>query len=197
LPSASPATADVGPTLCKGADIFVYVRHSGSIEAMLAALAKRSEFSLAYMPDLMPAQITRLEAKYGSKIVFAKKAVDILQILQHAKLLITNAGHSLTMQTLLAGKPLLLLPTHWEQSAVANMAVKTGAAIAVLPSEQHPKFHRRIDELLQEPTYREAAEAFAKRYQHLSGAAALEKALVACAQRAEPQLNRTRLTIVG
>ena len=197
LPSASPATADVGPTLCKGADIFVYVRHSGSIEAMLAALAKRSEFSLVYMPDLTPVQTSKLESKYGSTITFAKNAVDIRQTLGNAKLVITNAGHSLTMQTLLAGKPMLLLPTHWEQSVVANLAVKTGAAIEVLPTAQHPKFNRRIDELLQAASYREAAEAFAKRHQPLSGAAGIEKALHACEQRAEPQLNRTRLTIVG
>ncbi|MEO8385208.1 MAG: nucleotide disphospho-sugar-binding domain-containing protein [Betaproteobacteria bacterium] len=197
LPSAASVGKDNGPPSNRRAEIFVYLRYSRGIDGLLAALAKRSQSSLVYMPDVTPAQLDTFESKYGAALTFARKAVDIGEVLAHAMLLITNAGHSLTMQSLLAGKPLMLLPIHWEQSVVAELAVKTGAAISVSSSDPHPKFHRRIEELLQDPSYGEAAKEFAKRYQHLSCAVALEKALYSCEQRAEQQFNRTKLTVVG
>ena len=178
-------------------DIFVYLRYSQTIDGLLSVLARRSSSTLVYMPNLLPAQLAKLEAEYGPTLVFAAQAVDLGQILPSLKLIISNAGHGLTLECLLAGKPLLLLPTHWEQSVVANLAVKVGAAIAVLLTEQHPKFHRRIDEMLQNPAYRIAAEQLAERYQHLSGADALEKAVQTCQYLAELKHYRSNLASVG
>jgi UDP:flavonoid glycosyltransferase YjiC (YdhE family) len=138
-----------------------------------------------------------LAAEHGESLEFAAEAVDLRQVLSTVKLVISNAGHGLTLQCLLAGKPLLLLPTHWEQSLVAGMAVKIGAAIAVLPNEQHPKFHRRIDDLLQNTAYRDAAEGFAKCHQDSSRDIALEKAVHTCEARAARQDSQTKLTVVG
>jgi UDP:flavonoid glycosyltransferase YjiC (YdhE family) len=178
-------------------DIFVYLRYTKAIDGLLNALAKRSTQSLVYMPNLTPGVRVKLETQHGSSLIFASHALDLNKVLPSVKLVISNAGHGLTLQCLLAGKPLMLLPTHWEQSVVADHAVKTGAASVVSPSERHPKFHRRIDDMLQNATYREAAESFAARYEKLSATDALERALVACERRADASHQRTKLVSVG
>lgn len=197
LPSAASASNAVWAAPTDSPDIFVYVHYTKPIEALLAVLAKRASRSLIYMPNLTPRERVALEARYGPALLFAAHAVDLNKILPSTKLVISNAGHGLTLQSLLAGKPLLLLPTHWEQSVVAEHVTKIGAGIMASLMEQHPKFHRGIDALLRNPACREAAERFAKRYQDLSGAVALLKALQICECRAEPVHNRSKLMSVG
>lgn len=178
-------------------DIFVYLRYTKAIDGLLNALAKRTTQSLVYLPNLTPGERVKLETQHGSSLVFAAHALDLNKVLPSVKLVISNAGHGLTLQGLLVGKPLLLLPTHWEQSVVANHAVKIGAAAVISLSEQHPKFHRRIDEMLQNVFYREAAESFANRHKKLSATDALEQALAACERRADILEQRTKLMSVG
>jgi UDP:flavonoid glycosyltransferase YjiC (YdhE family) len=197
LPAVAIERHDHSVTVAVPHEIFVYLRYTPFVDSLIAALAKRTSTSLIYLPNISPAQRAGLELKYGSSLVFAEQAVDVGCALAQAKLVISNAGHSLTMQSFLAGKPMLLMPTHWEQTAVADMALKLGAATAVLPSEQHPKFHRRIDEMLQQPAYRLAAEEFANRSLHLTGEGAIQRALFACERRAQSHVNRTKLTAVG
>jgi UDP:flavonoid glycosyltransferase YjiC (YdhE family) len=197
LPAAVSARDTNQPAPTGSPDIFVYLRYSKAIDVLLSALAKRASSALIYMPNLTAIQRAKLELQHGAALVFASQAVDVKQILSSVKLVISNAGHGLTMQSLLAGVPLLLLPTHWEQSAVADHAVKTGAASVVSLTEQHLKFHRRIDDMLQNPAYREAAKRFADRYQKFSATEALENALSTCERRADVSRNRTKLMSVG
>ena len=178
-------------------DIFVYLRYTKAVDALLSALAKRTTPSLVYMPNLMPGERVKLATQHGSSLVFASHALDLNKVLPSVKLVISNAGHGLTLQCLLAGKPLLLLPTHWEQSVVADHAAKTGAAVVVSLSEQHPKFRRRIDDMLQSAACREAAESFAARYEKLSATDALAQALATCERRADVSHQRTKLLSVG
>ena len=177
-------------------DIFVYLHYTPIIDGLLRALAKLPLSTLVYMPNLSPAERQKLEVEYAETLTFAAHAINVGQILPTAKLIVSNAGHALTMEALLAGKPLLLLPTHWEQSTTAAMAVKLGAAISVAANEQHPKFHRRIDQLLQSPAYREAAEQFSRRYRH-SPKDALRRAVQVCERRALSQAEPIKLLSVG
>lgn len=179
-------------------DIFVYLRYTKAIDPLLIALAKRSTPSLIYMPNLTPGERVKLESQHGPALDFASDVVDMKRILPQVKLMITNGGHALSLQCLLHGKPMLLLPTHFEQSVVAANAVKTGAAVVVSPgAEPHPKYHRLIDDLLQNPAYREAAERFALGYRHLSVTGSLETALAMCETRAEVSRQRSKLVSVG
>ncbi len=197
LLSVAPGKAENAPEPGGRHEIFVYLRYSQAIDNLFSVLAKRPRPSLIYMPNLTPTQKTKLEAKYGAMLHFAASAVDIRQVLLSAKLIISNAGHNLTLQCLLAGVPLLLLPTHGEQSVIADLAVSVGAAIKVLPTELYPKYQRRIDELLDKPSYRDAAQEFVKRHEHSTALGALEQAVHICEQRAELNFTQSRLTAVG
>jgi hypothetical protein len=164
----------------KPADIFVYLRYQASAEPLFAALAKRGAPTIVFMPNLTQAQYAKLTATYTPTITFVTDAVDINRILKNAKLVISNAGHNLTLQTLLTSCPLLCLPTHWEQQTVAELAVKIGAAINISAHEQHPKFKRYLDELIDNRAYKNAALAFAERYVNLKSDTTLQHAIAEC-----------------
>jgi Glycosyltransferase family 28 C-terminal domain len=167
----------------KPAEIFAYLRYQASVEPLFAALAKRGAPTTVFMPNLTQAQYAKLTATYtqtAPTITFVMDAVDINRILQEAKLVISNAGHNLTLQTLLEGCPLLCLPTHWEQQTVAELTVKVGAAINISAHEQHPKFKRAIDQLLDNADYKTAALAFAERHANLNADATLQQAIAEC-----------------
>ncbi len=168
----------------KPAEIFVYLRYQPSMEPLFAALAKRGTSTLVFMPNLSQAQCMKLSATYAPTITFVMRAIDIKRILQEARLVISNAGHNLTLQALQTGCPLLLLPRHWEQNKVAEFACNVGAAINISPHEQHPKFKRAIDDLLDKSNYKDAVFAFAKRYANQSAESALQYAISECERHA-------------
>ena len=65
---------------------------------------------------------------------------------------------------MLAGKPLLLLPTHLEQYLVARRVVDMGAGAVVSPEAPVGDLVPLIAELLSNPGYRQNAQAFAAKY---------------------------------
>lgn len=188
LPPMGASSVSTGTTFA--GQIFVYLRHHSNIDPLLAALAKRQESTVVFMPNVTATVRNELAAKFGARLNFLESAIDIAAVLPTAKLVVSNAGHNLTLQTLLAGCPLLLLPNHWEQARVAELAVKTGAGIQVLPTERNPKFSRLLDQLLTTETYRDSATSFATRYTHHSPDAALSDAVRLCENQAAKQSPR-------
>ena len=79
-------------------------------------------------------------------------------------LAIGNAGHALTAGMLMAGVPLLLLPTHLERFLLATRIAALGAGIAVNPEAPPPDFTTVIRNLLDDPIYRKNACLFARKY---------------------------------
>ena len=171
-------------------DVFVYLRHTASSEALIAALAKSGLRTLVYMPGMSPMQRVQSQAKHVRAVSFADAAVDIPQLLTQVRLVVSNAGHNLTLQTLLAGKPMLLLPTHWEQGVVAQRAVKLGAAIEAAPAAQHPKFKRWIEMLVQDASYQRSAQQFAHKYSSINPRESLATSIELCERRARHPVSR-------
>jgi len=188
--------ADAASATAAPCDVFVYLRVNKSAEALLASLAKLGVPTLAYIPGLTMTQRLKWEAAYSPAIKFSVGAVDIEKMLMRVRLVVSNAGHNLTLQTLLAGKPLLLFPNHWEQGVVAQRAAKIGAAIEVQGNDPHPKFRRWLDDLLNQPLHLQAAQRFAERYAQLSSQQSLEQAVSVCESRAFPQRGRAQLISV-
>jgi UDP:flavonoid glycosyltransferase YjiC (YdhE family) len=174
----------------RGIDVFVYLRHTASSEVLIADLTKSGLKTMVYMPGLSAMQRMQAQAKHGSAVSFADAAVDIPQILAQVRLVVSNAGHNLTLQTLLAGKPMLLLPAHWEQGVVAQRAAKLGAAIEVAPGAQHPKFKRCIETLTQDASYQHSAQQFAHKYSSINSRASLAKSIELCERRARHAVSR-------
>lgn len=177
-------------------DVLVYLRANKSAEALLASVAKLGVPTLAYIPGLSAAQRLKWEVAYSPAIKFSVGPVDIEKTLSRVQLVVSNAGHNLTLQALLAGKPLLLFPSHWEQGVVAQRAAKIGAAIEVQVNDPHPKFRRWLDELFNQSLHPQAAQRFAERYARLSSQQSLQHAVSVCEGRALPQRGRAQLISV-
>lgn len=180
--NGTSSTANTGELFAddsiEGVNIFAYLRNSPQVEPLLSALVKygddrdktrddrtRGGRTLVYCPNATSAQKQKWHARYAGSLHFAERAVNIAALLStpQLKLVISNAGHALTAQTLIRGKPMLLLPMHGEQADVARRAVALGAAIAVSPHERHPKFARHLESLLDHNGLADKAAQFARR----------------------------------
>ncbi len=81
-------------------------------------------------------------------------------VLENADLLIGPAGHGAVMKGLWFGVPMVLIPWGRDQPGVAARAAHTGAALALQRDQFTPaRLAAAIDEILVEPSYRQAAGA--------------------------------------
>jgi MGT family glycosyltransferase len=80
-------------------------------------------------------------------------------LLEGASLFITHAGHGSTMRPLMAGVPLLCLPMGRDQNDNAARVVSRGAGLRLSPDAGVEAITTAISELLNNPRYRDAANA--------------------------------------
>lgn len=145
-----------------GTKVFAYLRREAiHAESALAALHALGHPTLVYFPELPKEFADRFSAPH---LRFSTQAADIDQMTQEADLAITYSSLATTTAFLLAGKPLLLLPTHLEQYLVARRVVDMGAGAVVSPEAPVGDLVPLIAELLSNPGYRQNAQAFAAKY---------------------------------
>lgn len=145
-----------------GTRIFAYLRREVvHAEAVLTALHALGHATLVYFPDLPAEFAARFSAPH---LQFATHPADIDQMTQEADLAVTYSSLATTTAFLLAGKPLLLLPTHLEQYLVARRVVDMGAGEVVSPEAPVGDLVPTLTKLLTNPDYRQNAQAFAAKY---------------------------------
>jgi UDP:flavonoid glycosyltransferase YjiC (YdhE family) len=142
--------------------IFAYLRaESPHHEAVLAALHALGRAAAIYFPNMPPA----LAAKYSAAhLHYLDQPADIEQMTREADLAITYASLATTTAFLLAGKPLLLLPGHLEQFMVACRVEEMGAGRLVNPEKPPGDLRGVLADLLDNPSWRANAAAFAAKY---------------------------------
>ena len=78
----------------------------------------------------------------------------------------------MTAQALLAGKPVLLLPTQLEQFLIMRRVVRFGAGLGISPEAPNPDYASALGALTEKAGYAAKAREFAERYaRHERGAA--------------------------
>jgi UDP:flavonoid glycosyltransferase YjiC (YdhE family) len=102
------------------------------------------------------------------------------QVLPQADLVICHGSHQTTALALLAGKPVLLNPTHLEQFLITRRVVRQGAGLGMAPGVANPDFAAALAELRANPAYRRSAEQFARRYAGHDRKAALATIIERC-----------------
>jgi UDP:flavonoid glycosyltransferase YjiC (YdhE family) len=83
---------------------------------------------------------------------------------READIAITYASLATTTAFLLAGKPLLLLPGHLEQFLVARRVEEMGAGRLVNPEQAPGDLRAVLADLIDNPSWRSNAQAFAAKY---------------------------------
>jgi UDP:flavonoid glycosyltransferase YjiC (YdhE family) len=161
LPSAGTGRPVAWPAAA-GRRTFAYLRaESPHHEAVLAALHALGQAAAIYFPNMPPA----LATKYGAPhLSFLDQPADIDQMTREADLAITYASLATTTAFLLAGKPLLMLPGHLEQFLVARRVEEMGAGRLVNPEQPAGDLRGVIADLIDNPSWRTNAAAFAAKY---------------------------------
>ena len=86
----------------------------------------------------------------------------------------------MSAQALLAGKPLLLIPTQLEQFLKTRRIVSQGMGLGISADTARPDFTAALEELAVNPRYTAAAAAFAARYARHDRSAALRTMVERC-----------------
>lgn len=145
-----------------GKRVFVYLEpQMRDFAGVLEAIASLGLRAIVCSPGISD----DLRQKYeSSRIVVSAKPFRLDKLLAECDLSIGYAGHGMTACMLMAGVPLLLLPTQLERFLMATCVAAMGAGIALNPEAPLPDYRVLIRTLLDVPSYCENARRFAKKY---------------------------------
>jgi UDP:flavonoid glycosyltransferase YjiC (YdhE family) len=162
----------------RGPRVFAYLyNYYEQLPALLDALAAIDARSLI----LCRGVAADLRGKHtGHSIVVSEEAMAVSHLLPQCDLVVCHASHQMTAQALLAGKPVLLLPTQLEQFIIMRRVVRFGAGLGVAQGTQNPDFAAALAELSAAPGYARKAAEFAARYQSHDRGAALATMVKRC-----------------
>jgi UDP:flavonoid glycosyltransferase YjiC (YdhE family) len=96
------------------------------------------------------------------------------QIMPSVSLVIGHGGHSTTVRALAHGIPLLILPIHraLDQAMVGEAVASVGAGRVLSKTSSPGEIRSAVWSLLEDPSYRRAAEAVGARLRSRNGAIA-------------------------
>ena len=144
----------------KGRRIFGYLKTEyPGFKALVEALGTVKESVLLHVPGI-PYEVAR---KYQrANLAFSTRPVDLQQVAAQCDLVLSHAGHGTTATFLLSGRAQLLLPSQVEQGVTAWRMMRSGLALAVLPGRQRVPLPRLIEQMLEDSTFAERAEMYAR-----------------------------------
>jgi hypothetical protein len=155
----------------EGKRVFAYLRNFDSLPVLLNLLAKSKLPTLAVIPDC-PKPLLDIRC---DNVRIQKEPVSLQRAAEECDLAVHYGGHSTTLQLLLAGKPLFLLPLLLEQRITAQRVADLGAGYCVNPLDTE-SLPRRWNQFLGSSESAAGAQAFQKRYSDFSPTSQLERA---------------------
>ncbi len=166
LPNAAIGIAPPWPTTSGATKrIFAYLRaETPHVEAALQALQQSGQATVIYFPGMPETLRSKWQAPQTAHMVFVTEPVDIECAAREADLAITYSSLATTTAFLMAGKPLLLLPSHLEQFLLARRVVEMGAGRVVSAEQPAADLQTLMKELLNDPAYAQNAQAFSAKY---------------------------------
>lgn len=142
--------------------IFCYLKHDYAwLDRVMGALARTEARTSMFVDGAKPRLPT------GAAIHLHDAPVNTAEAITQCDLVICAAGNGMINEALLAGKPLLLLPTQAEQYINARKVTGLGAGLMVTPPMDKPEFLGPLRRLLSEPAFTEAALRIADRHSAL------------------------------
>ncbi len=152
--------------------VFAYLRPAhpafAAILAALDACAAEVIVVALGLPDNAP-----IKSRFAD-LRFVPGRVAMAAASSSCDLCVCHGGHGTTAAMLLAGKPMLLLPTQFEQRVTAHAVTAMGAALTVEAGDCLRHIGDSLQRLLTEESYGEQARVFAARYRGLNSDAQSE-----------------------
>ncbi|MBK8525121.1 MAG: UDP-glucuronosyltransferase [Betaproteobacteria bacterium] len=170
----------------EGRCVFAYLRmDQPATPAVLEALALSNVRALCVVPGAPKALVSKHAT---SRLQIFGQPVDMAPLLVEADAVVSYGGAGVIAESLLAGVPMVLIPSQVEQYLGAKRVDALGAG-KVLESERGVlAINAALEAVLNTPTIRGAAQQFAKKYQAWTPARATEmvaRAILDAAQRHE------------
>lgn len=161
LPDAGVGDAPVWPAT-PGKRLFAYLRAECiHHEAALSALAQLGQATVVFFPGVPEQTVARFASPH---LVFSATPLDLERTAAEADAAVTYASMSTTTRFLLAGKPLLLLPSHLEQFLMAQRVDAMGAGLFADPEKPADDLPQKLQRIVYDPDFTANAAAFAAKY---------------------------------
>lgn len=172
--------------------VLVYLRGSAAPAAALAALANHGAQVICAWPDAKAVDV-ELAARRDQIVVAGPIYLDLA--LQEADWVVNYGSSGFVCQSLLAGKPQLMMPSDTEKYLVAGtvQSIDAGVVIRVPPAHSAGNFQRTVEEALTRlPQARASAQQVAQRYASISWRDQVMAAVRSLVERHEPLAGSTR-----
>ena len=152
-----------------GQQIFAYIKpRYRDFEKLLETLRDSGSRVLVYTPGITQPLFEKFTSE---RLQISRAPLKLRTIIKESDLVICHGGPGTVTASLLAGVPLLLLPTQLEQFMSTRRVVQSGAAIMVTPPDKTskepppaPDYPALIQSLLTDNKYRNKAGEFARKY---------------------------------
>ena len=152
-----------------GARVYAYLKKCPALEDVLGALAARGGPTIVFADGIDPDVRRRFEAP---TLRFETQRLDLARVGAECDVAVHNANHGTLCQLLLAGRPMLQVPITLEQKVLARAVDRLGAAETIAArGATGDDVGRKLDALIAEPRYAEAARRFAAEYASFDPAA--------------------------
>ena len=150
------------------------------LATLVDALQAAGLRAVLQVPGCTPEQAQALTAQ---GIVVARTPVPVAQVLRHCSHAVVDGHPAIAQALLLAGKPLLLLPTMLEQRMLAQRVRDLGLGLMAEASSSPDgvaELAKTLRRLIDEPGWTEAAQDFAGRHAEQSDRRTLALVLAQC-----------------
>ena len=151
----------------EGPRVIVYLRRTlPQLDALIDALAASPCRVAAYIPELDADRRARLQ---GARRIVSERPLRLKPLLEGCELFVSHGGN-VAPGALMAGVPQLVFPAQYEQFLTALRIAQAGCGSWLGPDAKPGDGRPAIRRLLDDPRYRRAARAFARRYAAFSPA---------------------------
>jgi len=141
--------------------IFVYLKPDRWLPLVMQELDRSGASVVAFIPGI---DGTMLPSYSSGRIRISSAKVKLSCLLPGMDLAVTHANHGTIAAVLLAGKPLLSIPTTIEQLMLSSCLESHGVGVGVARRGLSKAFAPALDRLLTDRSFRKAAVRFAERY---------------------------------
>jgi len=177
IPESAEGSLHPGWPEASGPRVLAYVYSYYPALADLMNALEQSSASTLMMCRRIDRSLLRAQ---GSCLFVTEEPMSFTRLLPQCDLVVCHGSHQTTAQALLAGKPVLLLPTQLEQFLITRRVVRQGMGLGMESQADNPDFSAALRELSAIPEYRQKAEGFASRYRDHGRAAALATMVKRC-----------------
>ena len=145
----------------RGPRVFGYLyNYFTGLEPLLAALERLQARTLLLCRGAHPDLVRKFS---GGSVQILNEPMAVSRVLPQSDVVVCHGSHQMTAQSLLGGKPLLMLPTQLEQLLIMRRVVRYGAGLGVDPGVPDADYAKALGELAG-PAHAAQAQAFAAKY---------------------------------